>query len=293
MSVMKTTLVALVAIIGGLAIWQLIGKRMEHANGNQASSTVAAAAEGQEDPASNLPGLAPRKSTSVRADASAALAHALINNGASVRAAIDQAVGPSRVVNSPELAAMLGTAQSACTDFSDNKASYLSKGQMEDPTRRWATERLAAACHGLDSAEYKIVARTTGIYTVLNERGKGPAVQASLEALRSEASPTELYTAGQVLLENDRARMAAVLPNGGRNYGDHEIVRAWALATTMVACDQYGGCGPNSVETAALCANAGCTPGSNFSQAVQDRLPQSEYQAVTAFYSWVTSLRQS
>jgi hypothetical protein len=222
-----------------------------------------------------------------------ALAYAMLNKGASMQTTLEQVAGPGGRINSRELATLVQTTDAACSDVRENSAHYLGQTQQQDPTRSWATTRLMEICHEFDASRYPFDFPKDGLTRVMHEQGDVQAIEASLQAVKKESDPSELYTAGQILLEKDRSKLAAILPNGGRDYGDLEVMKAWALATTMLACNEAGGCGPNSVQTAAFCANTGCQPGSEFSQAIRQRLPESEYRAVNAFYSWMVNQRRS
>lgn len=229
----------------------------------------------------------------VGVDPAVALAYALLNNGSSMQIALERVAGPDGAISSRELATLVQTAEGACSDVRNNAAHYLGDAQRRDPTRSWATTRLVEICHDFDASKYTFTFPADGLSRVVNEEGATRAIEASLRAVKRESDPSELYTAGQILLEKDRGTLSAILPGAGREYGDEEIMKAWALATTMLACHEAGGCGPRSLQTAAFCANTGCQPGSDFPQAVRQRLPESEYRAVNALYAWMINQRRS
>jgi hypothetical protein len=226
-----------------------------------------------------------------RVDPPVALAYAMLNKGASMKSTLDQIAGPDGKIRSPELATLIQTTDAACSDVRTNEAHYL-EDTSKDPSRSWATTRLLEICHEFNASKYTFDFPKDGLTRVVHEQSAERSVQASLEAIRRESDPSELYTAGQILLEKDKGKLLASLTNAAE-YGDLEVMKAWALATTMLTCSEAGGCGPNSVQTAAFCANTGCRPGSDFSQAIRQRLPENEYRAVNAFYSWMSNLRRS
>lgn len=251
----------------------------------------------QEQPvSSNGPQFPPLEASpedaALRAPASVALAYAMLNKGSSMKSTLEHIVGPRGSITSPELASLAGTADAACADVRENAGHYLSATQLEDPTRAWASKRLVEICHEFDLTEYSFDFPKEGLSKGLDVMSDSQLINASLAALRSEKSTSELYTAGQILLEKDKATLLGILPNGGRGYGDPEILKSWALAGTLITCSEAGGCGPNAVQTAAFCANTGCEPGSDFAQVLRQRLPENEYRAVNAFYSWMSSQRR-
>lgn len=286
----KTLLVVVVAAIALSGLYAFRGS-LDRARGAERTE-ASAVAEALPKDAAPPGGLGKQPYRRSGSDPAVALAYALLNNGSSMQAALDRVVGPGGAISSRELATLVQTTDGACSDVRDNAAHYLGGAQRQDPTRAWATKRLVEICHEFDPSKFTFDFPKDGLTRVMHEQGDARAIEASLSAVKRESDPSELYTAGQILLEKDRRALAAILPGGGRDYGDQEIMKAWALATTMLTCNEAGGCGPRSLQTAAFCANAGCQPGSEFSQAVRQRLPESEYRAVNALYTWMINQRR-
>jgi hypothetical protein len=286
---MKTKL--LVVAAGAAVVGTLYFHRAEISDESSRDSTkkfsAPAPAESNTSPKAPAPQPIPHPEPGV------ALAYAMLNKGSSMRSTLDQVVGSGGNVRSAGLATLIQSTDAACSDMRLNAPHYLGKSQLKDSSRNWATKRLLEICHEFDSRSYQFDFPRDGLISLLREKGEQTAIDASLRALRKESDPSELYSAGQILWEHDRSKLNAILPDGGKAYGDEEIMKAWALATTLLACDDAGGCGPNSLQTVAFCANTGCKSGSSFSQALRQRLPDAEYRAVNSFYNWIVVHRKS
>lgn len=164
------------------------------------------------------------------------------------------------------------------------------KPSLEDPNRVWAVEKLLQLCEGFDPTDYQLQAPRRDLVGRLRQFGPEVAAREAFEAIETESNYFELYEAGQVLLETGQMPQSA-LDGQAAAFGHTELVKAWANATTLVLCDEAGGCGPDSLPVAGFCANLGCRPQSDMRSAFQQRLPSGEYAAMRQFYVWMGGRR--
>jgi hypothetical protein len=231
-----------------------------------------------------------RVNTMSRPEADRDPVYSMINRGASIDQAIAAVVGPGNTVTDPRLVSLITQASLICSQDPDPQGA-LSQTGHPDPTRAWAVARLLSLCAGFDASKYTLASTGPHLAKVLRDSGADVAAAASMDAVRTATDSFDIVSAGQILLETGQLPLDKMLPNASREYGTPEIMTAWVHATTLLTCHEAGGCGPNSLEVAAFCTNAGCPQGVSMAQAMQNRLPSRDYRAVMAFYSWLGGQR--
>ncbi|GAB3389639.1 hypothetical protein [Lysobacter fragariae] len=217
--------------------------------------------------------------------------YAVLDSGASLATAIEAVAGPSGEISDPRMISLIERAALVCGDDFDPHGA-LGENSQADPTRAWAVARVVKLCEGFDYSKYKIAGPIKDLSKVLRESGKGVAASESMAAIRTAPDYSQLFSAGQILLETGQFPLAEAIPNGSKEFGMTELMTAWSQASTLISCGEAGGCGPNSLEVAAYCSNAGCPPGSTMQQAFQHELSAGDYRAVSGFYGWLLRQRK-
>lgn len=165
-----------------------------------------------------------------------------------------------------------------------------------DPSRSWAIVRLATLCE-----DYRTEASTAppiksadkSLAETLKRSGPEAAKKEALDVIAEAEDFPSLFTAGTVLLETGGLPLDTILGSERQNYGNSDLLRAWGVAIQVAECRRGGGCGPNSLPTATICAAAGCKQGISYEQALRQELSSSQYQAAMALAGWIQSRRAS
>lgn len=194
-------------------------------------------------------------------------------------------LAPDGIVRDERLANSLVIASSACTQEIDvNPAT--ADGDDFDATRAWAIANMIELCKDFDPTKYKVESGRLSLFRIVKSQGWDASASAVRAAVSNSALVTDITLAGQLMIDNDAFPYDEIMPDVKERYGPPELSRAWGVASHVIACERAGGCGPDSLQVAVLCARVGCQPNKSYSEVVADRMPASEYRLVQAMTNW-------
>lgn len=174
-----------------------------------------------------------------------------------------------------------------------NLAPATSEGFAFDDTRAWAIARQLEICAGYDPSQFKVTVPRPDLMGSLRKHGWEATKPMVTETIASSGITVDVFTAGQLMMENDSFPFDEVLPGMQKSYGPQEITSAWLRASQLATCEKVGGCGKDSFEVVLVCAKLGCKEGLNLMQALEQRLPPSDFRATVAMYSWLKRRRSA
>jgi len=211
-----------------------------------------------------------------------------VENGASLMSALKAHAVDGRIES--EAQANLALLGGNCHE-APNLAPVASDGFYFDDTRAWAIARQLEICAGYDPKQFRVTLARPDLIGSNWAQGWAATENLATESIATSGIMLDVFTAGQLMMENDAFPFDQVLPGMQKEYGPDEIAKAWLRASQLATCDKVGGCGKESFEVVLLCANLGCKQGLNLTQALEQRLPPSDYRATMAMYAWLNRRR--
>lgn len=184
---------------------------------------------------------------------------------------------------------LIGLGDFVCSQDPDSLRAVSST--RPDLTRAWAIDRIIALCKDFDANQYKVPPAETNLAMALRKEGTKAATQQAMQQIAVAPNQTALAEAGNILVETGKLPLDEIPDTDLSRLGDNEILIAWTHASSLVVCQESGGCGPNSLATVAFCANVGCPEGTDFQSALKLRLSAQEYQAAMALNKWINNRR--
>lgn len=212
-----------------------------------------------------------------------------IENGATVREAIE-AQSVNGVLQSEAAAELARQAAYACSGPMD-PYRHADSDISVDVSRAWAIARLIELCVDFDAQQFSYDKRRPSPQVVAKTAGKEAALAAAAQNLSESASMVELVDSVQFLVENNALPSEAISPEF-RELGLQDVLDTSTRAASLIACDEFGGCGPQSLEVAVMCAHVGCNEGLGYREALRVGLPDRDYQRTMALYRWMKSQRR-
>jgi len=217
-------------------------------------------------------------------------AHVAIENGVPLMEALTTHTNDGRIES--EAQANLAFLAASCHQAPDLTPAQ-SDGFRFDETRAWAIARLVEICAGYDPKQFKVTVPRPNLMASMRSHGWAGTESIAAETIATSGIVLDVYTAGELMMENDAFPFDEILPGMQQDYGSRELTTAWLHASTLAACDKVGGCGRNSMEVVQVCANVGCKEGLDLVQALEQRLPPPDFRATMAMYSWLSRRRSS
>lgn len=280
----RTVVLVVVALAISASVWLLRQPTPDKTAGSGEVSDSLASPAGVQAPAAMMEGRPKPSNKGKQVDP----VQTAIENGSSLAAALKAQSTDGRIES--EAQANLAFMAANC-HASPNLTPADSDGFEFDDTRAWAIARLIEICAGYDPKQFKVTLNRPNLMASVRTNGWPATETMASETIATSGVAIDVFTAGQLMMENNVFPYDEVLPGMKENYGPEEITKAWLRASTLATCDKVGGCGTNSFEVAVLCAEVGCKENLNLAQALEQRLPASDYRAAMAMYAWLNRRR--
>lgn len=194
-------------------------------------------------------------------------------------------LAPDGVIRDERLANILSLASSYCTQTIDTKPAT-SEGEAFDETRAWAVANLIELCMDFDPSKYKLELEMANLTGMVQRQGWDASASTVRSVVANSAMASEIHVSGLLLMENGAFPYDEIMPDMRGRYGQPELMRAWGVSASVLACERAGGCGSSSLQVAALCARLGCQPGQDYWEVIGERMPSSEYRLIVAMTTW-------
>lgn len=279
-------LLVLIVAAAGASTWLLRPQLQQATSGHAPDAPAAVDVAADDGPAPSAGGPVTPGRLPVADPAEVALA-----NGRTMAQALADNSEDGRI-RSEAQANLLAMASANCAQAPDLNP-VATDGYGFDETRAWAIARIIEICADFDPSRFNVDIDRPNLIAAVQQQGWGVAQPIVTETLERSGIMADVFTAGQLMMENNAFPYDEVMPGMERDYGLAEIQVAWAQASTLATCDSVGGCGPGSLQVVQVCANVGCPDGLNLRQVLERRLPPGEYRAAMAMYAWLHRRRNS